>query len=218
MYDTATYDEDGTFRQNAVEEVNYISAYSVTNFTQDSTAPALTSFELDMDAGELIFNFDEPVRASTLNASRCEILSTGDYNETSTSNNSHWFHMGTYFGGHVQEANGRDIVIELGDKDLDQIKLNGEVAMSASTSWLSCRSGFTDDMAGNAVNIDEVHDRPEILEVSRFRRDQTGPVLEGFDYNLATGNITLEPKWLEPKWLEPKWLEPKWLEPKWLEP
>ena len=82
VYDTATYDEDGTFRQNAVEEVNYISAYSVTNFTQDSTAPALTSFELDMDAGELILNFDEPVRASTLNASRCEILSTGDYNET----------------------------------------------------------------------------------------------------------------------------------------
>ena len=59
---------DGSLAQNGVNAIPVSAALAGSAFTLDTTSPTLSVFTLDMDSGTLSITFDEPVRASTFNA------------------------------------------------------------------------------------------------------------------------------------------------------
>jgi len=198
IMDTITYDtaSDGTqtVTQNDVKAVTSVKAMGRHNFTQDKTPPEMTAFDIDMDSGFLTLFFNEPMRANSLNITYCTLLRHEEWpTHGHDEHNATTFRDTKYFGPFLDTTNDNFLTFMIGEHDIDHIKTNPYLALDATTSWLKCNAGVANDMAGNPVIV---VNGSEVIQVMTYTADTTGPTLEGFDYNMELGNLTMY--WDEP--------------------
>ena len=144
----------------------------------DVTRPHMHSFDLDLNLGQLVLSFDEPVIP------------------TSTFFTGITFHFATvytlHFDGTIDQFYNRTVMKAYPDKeDIDGIKINQALGVSNNGEFnvsLSIASGIVNDIAGNpSVAIPNTSP----LNVTILKPDITAPELEYFGLNMNSGELVL---------------------------
>ena len=173
-----------SFTSSAVEDMNGVAveaiagsdAITVTVFTEDTTAPELVAFDLDMDNGEIIMTFTETVDVSSVGVGGLTLRSASDDIGVSVLNIS---------GGELSEEDSTVITLSLSSADISTLKQDATLATSRADSYLSLASSTVVDMNGNGVVA------VESLQVTSYTADETRPSLENFDVDIDAGTLLI---------------------------
>ena len=166
-------------RDMALPGLNLVSPvgmpFPAANFTPDTTRPMVLSFTVDMDMGIISLFFDEPVNTSSVEFSGFTLYSS------SSPTPPQYMLM----DGSTNSSNGRYLVVNITEDDLNEVKrLEGLFDMQ-STSFLQLNRCTIRDMAGNCV------DGTGPLPAMDFVEDRTRPVLLSFDLDMTLEILTL---------------------------
>ena len=104
--------------------VDGVSSMNVYRFTPDTTSPALLNYELDMNARQLILNFNEPVRSNTLLVTYFTFQDDADV-ATNGGNK-----VALTPGSTTSSPNGLQIVIDICDLDFNSLKVRVPLLLS----------------------------------------------------------------------------------------
>ena len=180
-YVTLTSDAIRDMNSNAVvPRIDGNSALPVAFFTPDSISPGLHVFNIDMDSGILTLEFTETVLADSLNATHITLLSS--QNETD-------IQMYTLTSNTVTTSNDNTTInIQLSRDDQNLIKYLTELAQNENSTFISLTELTITDMNLNMILPISSTDS---LMVSTYFRDETGPRLQSFDFNLTAETLTL---------------------------
>ena len=149
-------------------------------FQRDAVAPTLLKFSVAMDDSTITLNFDEPVDATKLNATRFTLLS--DDKDTQATERY------ALKAGSTTSGNGRQIVLKMTVADMNAIKKNDKLYHDEEASYLQMAKGAILDMASNevvAIGADNAK------KAERFLADITAPQLQTYDLNMKAGTLTL---------------------------
>ena len=165
---------------NAIREVETTDALMAINFTEDKISPELVGFDLDLDALELILTFDETINTTSLNVHGIMLLGfnsslTGDYHVLSVPS-------ATF------DSFSTEVTVVLSRDDANEIKRLPELAVDASSTYISIQNFTVVDMNGNAViGISQFN----ALPVNNYTVDQSRPILIDFHLNLDSNQLVL---------------------------
>ena len=162
---------------NPVRPVNNDSAKEVTMYMRDVTPPELESFTLDLTMEILSLTFSETVRSSTLDVSAFTLQDM---------TNSTSFSL-TPLSSNTDSDNGVIIEVILGPADLNQIKMNTNLATSIDNTYLSITSAAVRDMSGVPVQNDSLMS----MRADNFTEDTVNPQLNNFILDLDSGDLIL---------------------------
>lgn len=142
-------------------------------FTQDTTSPILQSFSLNLTSEELGLTFVETVSARDIVLSRIMIQSSDNGTSVSLTATSG-----------VSENDSTVITIFLSTMDLNNLKLDVNLATSSDSTQLVLLPSAVRDMAFNP-NMEQT-----LIEID-FYPDNVQPLLENYIFDLNTGLIRL---------------------------
>ena len=153
-------------------------AIGVTNFTDDSRAPELDDFTLDMNAALLILTFSETVNASALRPE--EIVLQGGDNST--------YQFVAIANGTWSRNDSVEIRLTLSHEDDNAVKAMRQLAKALYNTYISFSTDLVRDMNGNAI----VRIPQDNAKIARdYKQDRTRPYVTQFNLDLNTGRITL---------------------------
>jgi len=181
VMDIADYDSTNTLSQNGLNEVPQSSAMQANTWKPDVTSPLVSYFSLNMDTGILAITFDEPVRASTFNATGITLVSDADNDINTTS-------IPLSGDSMTFSSNGLTIDCELSYDDINSLKLATSSFISAETSYLQTDPRTVNDMAGPPGNPLKTAATPP--QAILHTPDSTQPKLLSFDYDPVNYNFT----------------------------
>jgi len=168
-------------------EVSDANALQATAYVEDSTAPTLDTYTLDMNAGTLVLTFSETMNAnaaSIVAANNIQIQSTRDANAIGA--------IVVVLTGStdVTQDDGTEVTIKLLTTDLNKLKLDDGIATTNSNidTYLSFSNGLIQDQAGVSVTA---RGSDDALARSAYTPDGTKPKLESTTYNVNSGVLTL---------------------------
>ena len=151
-------------------------------FVADTTAPLVTSYDLDMDAGTLTLRLSEVVRAAsievtamTIQAQAAPALLTGSNSFALRSNST------------AGSQNTGTLIVTLSTVDLDAVKSIVALARGGSSSFLSMGAAFAEDMHGNKIAAIQ---SSQALQASGYTPDSTAPLLVSFALDRDQGTVT----------------------------
>lgn len=178
-YLSVTPDFFSDTRCNKVNPIVDCQALQVSSYTSESQSPSLTSWSLDMDAGQISMTFDETVDLLTLNARRVIITTDrycpNGYRLTSTP---------------VTTDASVNFTIQLSDFDLNNLKIMdamNSIATSRSILYLSANDVIR-DMSGNSYRSGGCQ---TATQVDTFTPDETGPRLRAFSLDMDIGELMI---------------------------
>ena len=158
-----------------------VSGHQAVNFTADATSPRLTSFDFDLNTGELSLTFSETVNASSFNPTGISLQSllmptmTSEYHQLTS-------------GELVSQTDDTVLTLQLTTDDLNNIKAKG-IALDNTTTWLTLLNTTVLDMSRNTITS---IDRDFTAEpVNEYTSDITSPVLVNFTLDLTLEQLTL---------------------------
>ena len=149
-------------------------------FIADTNSPQIVEFDLNLNSGQLVLRFNETVMAITLDVEGLVLQYAED-------DNLYSFTPSRMISGTIS-PDGTEIVVRLGEDDLNDLKRLREVATSANNTFLTMETGSILDMSGNPV---VGLNTSEALNVSVFTNDQTLPQLRSFSLDMNTGALVL---------------------------
>ena len=153
------------------------------SFSNDITGPRLLLYDLDLDSGELIMTFDEPVDVSSLDATGITVQSMSHLSSISQL-------YYTLTDGMSMSSNGDIIEIQLSPTDLNEIKSRASLATSKANSFLSVTNTTISDLSVQINGMQTILSSSG-LQVTSFYSDVTRPVLSSFDVDLNVHKLTL---------------------------
>ena len=177
-YITAVEDAVRDMSTNLLVPINDQSALQVTNYTADTTFPQLQSFSLNMSTGELVLTFSETVKGSSLDPTQLTI-------KNDPGNTGRAIPIS---GGVFSQVNQPTLTLTLTSDDLNQLKLNRDIATGTPDTFLSLTSTTVQDQAGNSVTAIPSNNARRVIG---FTPDSISPELVSFDLNLETRKAIL---------------------------
>ena len=139
------------------------NAIQASNFTGDTTSPMLERFDFDLDAGQLIMTFDEPI-------ARSFIFNSFRIRESAANTSSFIALQG---GSSSTNAVMTVVTLTLDSTDLNNIKANLNIATSSANTYLQLLAGAVNDTSGNPVVATSVNDSFTAVNVINFTPDMT---------------------------------------------
>ena len=152
-----------------------------TQFTRDRIRPSITNFTLDMDEGQILLTFSEPISIEIFDISGLGMQgnATGPTSVTFTS--------GTMTAESGQ--NGRFVNITLSTIDLNSLKA-APVATSLADTFLTATSQTTRDLALPPNSLIEIP-TTSALQARMYIDDKTPPSLLEFNLDLNQNTVEL---------------------------
>ena len=201
MDDTVIADMMGNFNQPFYNPF----AKQVDEFAEDLKSPFLLTFSLDLNMGVLALTFDETVETSSTDVARITLQNV----QNSTVDNNHTFNATSNDTVAIEvtivesrqlipgalplfsltfSADGPVVSIELGERDLNEIKRLPSLATNESNTYISLTSETLEDMNENLVTPISV----ESAEMAALLiLDENPPSLRGFNLDMDLGLIEL---------------------------
>ena len=171
----------GAFYDNALSanpSMELTQAVDVYGF--DITSPQLTEFAVDVNAGTINLNFDEPVDISTFDPTGL-VLQAGEVF-------THMQQQLRLTGGFSPSTDGLSILVRLTEDDLNELKRSDMLYTSIDTAYLRIDEFFIRDMAGNPIAVIE---DGNARQAAVFRNDTIMPVLESYSLDMDSGQLVL---------------------------
>ena len=145
------------------------------------TEEVLEWFNFDLDAGQLIMTFDEPIASSFIfNSFRIR---------ESAANTSAFIAL----RGGISSTNDvmTVVTLTLDATDLNNIKANLNIATSSANTYLQLLAGAVNDTSGNPVVATFVNDSFTAVNVNTFTRDITPPTIDSFVLDMDEGQLQI---------------------------
>ena len=156
-----------------------ISAIPISDYFPDVTGPVITKVALDLDAGQLKIQFDEPVLGSSLDITRVSLLSDAFGNSIALTGLED-----------VISVNTSMVAVNLTMADLNSVKFSYSYG---SLDKMRCYIDFISDVFGNNMLGDSSLGYSEfIVSIDEFIPDTTPPELLAFSIDLSTNKINIE--------------------------
>ena len=177
-----------SFPLTLVEDMNFnpvtpvLSPVQANEFINDTVAPRLLEFELNLNNETLTLIFSETVNVDTLSVSDIQLQSTAN---ASSSSAAVFIFTNESFSSSI---NGTVVVIEIGLDDLNRLKQLTHLAINNDTTFLSLARNTVADM--NSNQVEEVSSS-DAAQVATYTPDTTSPTLEGFSIDLDAETILL---------------------------
>ena len=170
---------EAALQDMAGQYVYPVNASAVTNYTEDSVAPELVSFNLDLNAGPgiLYLTFSETVNRETL-----QVGSIALQDDTTASSQY------TLVSSVSNTTNSTTVIIFLSEEDSNAVKTLTNVATSGTNTYITLLSTAIEDMNGNQVNAVP---NKSARRVMSFTPDTTQPILRSFTLNLTSEYLRL---------------------------
>eukprot|EP00730_Choanoeca_flexa_P001845 TRINITY_DN10807_c0_g1_i1.p1 TRINITY_DN10807_c0_g1~~TRINITY_DN10807_c0_g1_i1.p1 ORF type:complete len:1868 (+),score=498.60 TRINITY_DN10807_c0_g1_i1:73-5604(+) len=153
------------------------SRHTTATFSEDKSPPEVIGFTLSVNTGMLAMTFSEPVDPTTLSFTDLS-LSGMSASSISLSANSTV----------VTQSSDTSIVVHIGDRDLNALKLDTSIAISNTSTVISLNRGFIQDVAGNRILALAASDG---LIASAFEADSTPPVVRLAALDVDLGLLAL---------------------------
>ena len=148
------------------------------NFTSDETPPILLQFTANLNSSLLSLLFNEPVNVSSLHYDGFTLLNSRNNYAVNYS----------LTDGSSPSGNGRLVVINITENDLNEIKKLEDLFTGEGDTYLRYESDTVSDMAGNGIiGIPST----EAMQALDFTVDHTQPTLEAFDLDMTDETLTL---------------------------
>eukprot|EP00911_Craspedida_sp_UC1_P000544 UC1_evm1s416 len=142
----------------------------------DATGPQLLNFGIDMLAGVIIFNFNEPVIAADVDVSQVTLGNGNAQSPTSY----------PLKAGIPTQTNGLQVTVSLSLADQNEIKLREDLCTSTSDCKIqSATSAFAKDMTSNLFRYLAQVDSTSFVE------DTKRPQLSSYNINMNTLEVSL---------------------------
>jgi hypothetical protein len=150
-------------------------ALRVSSFIQDTTAPGVTGFAIDMDSGRITLNFTEAVNVSSLSPSLLGFASSGTGSALVT--------IGS--GASVFGTDVNTLVVTLPNvTTLNELKLLTSLATSSADTYLVVNDSAILDMNNRPI-------AKQVIQANKFTNDGTDPTLTDFEVDMTLGRIKL---------------------------
>ncbi|KAL5489584.1 hypothetical protein EMCRGX_G018694 [Ephydatia muelleri] len=171
--------QDISSASNPVNTTSLLSGlWRVRTYIPDTTPPFLVRFVLlDMNVGELVLSFSEPMSLLSLNASQIVI-------QNSSSSTPLQYYVLTSGTASYQDPLETLIRVSLSAQDLLQLKTRPNLATSLATSYISMGNKTIQDVAGNGL-------LPVIAQAFSYTRDSASPQLTNYTLDMNTGLLLL---------------------------
>ena len=158
---------------------------NATTTAPDTTAPQLSSWDLNLATGKLTLNFNEAVDASTLDPTAITVqnLQTSSTTDTLT-------------GGTTASSNGAQIIVDLSAANILSLKQNLNLATAQSDSWLRCTTSLINDLASTPNDNQAIADGAAV-QVNSYTGDSTAPAAAS-DLTPTPGDEQLQLSWSNP--------------------
>ena len=157
-----------------VVEIKSSAAQKVKTFTKDSSAPAITQADLNMNTGKLTLTFSETVSVGLLDPEKIFIQNANAAQKVKLSKESS-----------SKSTDGTVVVIDLAVKDTNAIKAFNELATrSKDDAYVSVTKGAIQDMT--SIDVDA-----KVVQVTTFTKDTSVPKLVQFDLDMNTKKLEL---------------------------
>ena len=153
---------------------------SVGILTPDNVMPNLTSFDLDLNVGQITLTFDETVNISSFTVTQITLQNNITLDPTA----SHQLSNLSY----TPSPDSNIVEIVLDPSDLNEIKRLDRLATDPNDTYISITSDLVTDMNNNSVYAIPDDDA---LPVFMYIMDMTPPILLEFDLNLNSSQLTL---------------------------
>lgn len=157
---------------------------SVRNYTYDQTGPVIRGFAVDLTLGIVTLNFNEPVLASSLDATALTALAGPNSNSSFTLTN-----------GTTDSPNGFQIMLVLLNDDLNVIKQMEDLWTEENNTYIAVESFFitdptvvTDESEPNEV-MEIFPDDP--LRADLVLADDGVPMVDSFEIDFDSGTLIL---------------------------
>ena len=175
---------DGVLLQDSSGEVyENIMGMLAAEIVQDSSPPTVMSFKLlDLDDGELILSFDQPININTLNFANLSLQSS-PFNEAITCTVVVPLSDGNCTDGCEI---GRLVTLSLSLSDLNRLKLENGVCTDISNCYLFYTDTFVEDFGGNSIT------KYKNYLLQNLILDTTRPSLIGCSLDLSMDQLSLE--------------------------
>ena len=165
-------------------ELDMDEILNVTIFTEDTRPPVLLSFDLDMDADQLVLTFNETMDVDTLMI--VEIVFQNSQNISLYDGNHTQYYMFEYSS--VITPNDPVVNISIHPNDANIIKSYSKLATDKINTYLSFSSDLVSDMNKNkVVEINSYNS----MNVAKFTADTTSPVLVSYEFDLTIEELRL---------------------------
>ena len=162
---------------NLVEQITSNKARPAEFFTVDTTSPVLRSYDLDLNEGQLVFNFSEAVNTTSFNLYGVTLSSGLVYNESAVI---------PLTGGSVSDIDHSIVYFNLTLLDLNVIKrFSDGFGKVENATLLRLSAASVLDTSNNPVN------GTVGLEVSTIIPDAIEPRVISFDLDMNSGHLTL---------------------------
>jgi hypothetical protein len=156
--------------------------FASTFFISDNVPPTLDDATLDLTEEFLTLTFSEAVRLTDLDMTKLTVHGSLGLAEPQVL-------LSTLISEATISEDGTTITVLLSDTDLNELKLNANLATSVSSTRLSATASLIKDMQGNSVS--PIAAAGNDLGVSDFKEDLKQPTLKQFAINMTAGTITL---------------------------
>ena len=176
--------------KNVVNRLNGVNALQVNTVMKDSIQPALKSFNISLDSGLLSFQFSEPVQHLHANINAITLQSIADDSVAGAKR----YTLRSQSSSVVSTLDGDSITVQIGDLELNEIKLLRPLANQVSTTYLSILEGAFVDMQNymqGSNNLTGIMSN-NALRVSNQVPDRNAPQLVSFDVDMnEPGHVSM---------------------------
>ena len=160
--------------EDMAKQPNVYQLLNASDFYQDTVRPELLTFLFDLNTGLIILNFNEAIKADSVDESLITFLNAPNgsvlFNPQNLTTNS---------------TNGPQLRLRLTTDDLNDIKKNTSLLSAMYNSYVNIYSGFVSDM-----NDYPVEETLGVVAVN-VTDDSTRPQLDTFDFDLNIGTLVL---------------------------
>eukprot|EP00043_Microstomoeca_roanoka_P019296 m.215439 g.215439 ORF g.215439 m.215439 type:complete len:1764 (-) comp16975_c0_seq3:279-5570(-) len=160
--------------------VNGVNALRVASLVNDTTAPVLTGFTLDMNNHTLVLEFSETVESMSLDV--LEITLQARAVDLAQLQWYEWYTLSSTGGSSVISSDGPVQVVRIGVLDANALKTRHGLVRGQGTTFLSFSPSLVTDRAGNSV----LGVMPaSALQADAFTADTTAAALVSFSIDLS---------------------------------
>ena len=172
-----------TMQAFAIDDIAGVDVLAITDgkaqrasmYIADFAPPALNSVDLDLNNGQLVFNFDEAINVSSLDIRLVSISGSSILP-------SYAF---TGFDLASTSLDATSLIVELNRDDLNELKVNPNFAQTINNSYITVQANFLSDLASNPFAVTEMQ------RVRTFVPDMSPPILESYSIDFNRGILVL---------------------------
>ncbi len=174
---------------------NYTIGMQANEYFPDTLPPYVIDWSLDMNTGYISISFSEPISGIgdsglqfTMNGLAIQSVSHIEY----TVGNPKY--VGLVENDETtlvsESSYSRKITVNMGNTNLNRIKVGSVIGRTKSTSWLSILTPICNDTDGNPLALAGV-DFYDAVAVTSFTPDTNKPYLIKWDYDVYPGRLAL---------------------------